>query len=112
MWSPDDITCEVDPASEGAEVILTITTPIGVLQIMGEIVRLDREVLEIDRAHIGGLSPGACGRAGLNAIGRKLLELLDVKEITLQGSARTTGRKGPGHVPRRIRFPNGSRSAA
>jgi hypothetical protein len=55
---------------------------------------------------VQGLTPGALGRAGLNAIGRKLLEEADVDQIVIQGGARTTGR-GKGRRPRPFRFPKG-----
>ena len=61
-------------------------------------------VMRIERAHVEGLTIGALGRAGLNAIGRKLLEVADVDEIIIQGGTRTTGR-AQGKVPRPIRFP-------
>jgi len=42
---------------------------------------------------------------GLNAIGRKLLEMANVEKIVIQGSARATGR-GKGTVPSKISFPH------
>ena len=53
----------------------------------------------MNRAHIDGLKPDALGRAGLNAIGRKVLEEADVDQIIIEGSVRTTGCKGPQNVP-------------
>jgi hypothetical protein len=44
------------------------------------------------------LWPGA-RPAGLNAIGRKLLEVTDVDQIIIQGATRTTGRN-PGRIPK------------
>jgi hypothetical protein len=72
--------------------------------MIGSFSRIGR-VLRVDGAHVQGLAPGALGRAGLNAIGRKLLEEADVDQIVVQGGARTTGRN-KGERPRPIRFPN------
>jgi hypothetical protein len=66
--------------------------------------------MRIDRAHVEGLGVGALGRPGLNAIGRKLLEVANVDEIIIQGGTRTTGRT-KGKVPSPIRFPGASRPA-
>jgi hypothetical protein len=96
---------EVDEASEGDEVILRIATPVGTVEIMGTVSRMDR-VLYVERAHIQGLYPGALGRAGLNAVARKLLDEADVEEIVVEGSARTTGRN-PRRRPKIFRFPHG-----
>lgn len=106
MWSVDQLSCDLDDDSEWPTVIIQITTPIGTMELMGEVVHWTETVMKIDRAHVQGLSPGACGRPGLNAIGRKLLEFIDVKELLVQGGTRTTGLRR-GHVPRLFRFPNG-----
>jgi hypothetical protein len=102
MWTEADIFAayEVD----GPVVSITLSTPTGVVNILGEMTIVEDE-LHIIRAHIGGLSSGALGRSGLNAIGRKLLELANVEKIVIEGSARTTGRR-KGNVPRRISFPH------
>jgi hypothetical protein len=105
MWTLDELSCELDGTSEWPTVIVQITTPIGTVHLIGEVVRWD-ETMKVDRAHVQGLWPGACQREGLNDIGRKLLEFLDVKELLIQGGARTTGR-GKGRVPRAFKFPNG-----
>jgi hypothetical protein len=104
MWTDDQITVEIE-AADHPVMIVTITVPIGVIEMIGSVTRRGR-VLHLDRVHVQGLSPGALRRAGLNAIGRKLLEEADVNEIIIQGSARTTGRN-KGKLPRPIRFPNG-----
>jgi hypothetical protein len=102
MWASDQVVVEIEEA-ERSEVIVTIATPLGILRLMPNVSIVDR-TLRMNRAHAEGLKPGALGRAGLNAIGRKLLELADVDEIIIQGSTRTTGRN-PGTIPRPIRFP-------
>jgi len=83
---------------------VAITTPVGVMQLLGTITVRGR-VLHIDGAHVDGLTPGALGRSGLHAIGRKLLVEADVDEIVIQGGTRTTG-KCKGKKPKPIRFPH------
>jgi hypothetical protein len=102
MWTTEDITVEIEDA-EDSVMIVAITTPAGVVRICGSVTVVGR-TLRIDGAHVGGVSPGALGRAGLNVIAQKLLMEADVDEIVIQGSARTSGRYR-GKVPRAIRFP-------
>jgi hypothetical protein len=102
MWTSDQITLEIDDV-EHPEMIVVITTPVGIISLMAGVSIVNR-VLRMDRTHIGGLKPGSLGRAGLNAVGRKLMELADVDQIIIQGSARTAGRN-EGKTPRPIRFP-------
>jgi hypothetical protein len=102
MWTEADIVAEYE--IDGPVVLVTMTTPVGLVTILGEMTVVD-EVLHIVRAHVGGLHRGALGRGGLNAVGRKLLEMADVEKIVIQGSARTTGRR-KGKVPGTIRFPH------
>jgi hypothetical protein len=99
-----DAAIIVEYEIDGPVVAISLTTPLGVVNILGEMTIVADE-LHIIRAHIGGLYPGALGRAGLNAIGRKLLEMSDVEKIVIQGSARTTGRR-KGKVPWKICFPH------
>jgi hypothetical protein len=68
---------------DGAVVSITPTTPVGTVNILGEMTIVDDD-LHIMRAHVGGLHLGALGRPGLNAIGRKLLEMADVKKISFR----------------------------
>ena len=102
MWTETDILAEYE--IDGPVVAIALTTPVGVVSILGEMTVVGED-LHIIRAHIGGLYPGALGRNGLNAIGRKLLEMADVEKIIIQGSARTTGRR-KGTVPSKIFFPH------
>jgi hypothetical protein len=102
VWQTDQISVEIDDV-EHPVAVLVITTPVGTLNLVGSISIVGR-VMRIDRAHVEGLKFGALGRAGLNAIGRKLLELADVDQIVIQGGTRTTGRT-KGKLPRPIRFP-------
>jgi len=72
MWTEAHIVAEYE--IDGPVVSITLTTPVGVVSILGEMTIVGDD-LHIIRAHVGGLHPGALGRAGLNAIGRKLLEM-------------------------------------
>jgi hypothetical protein len=102
MWTEADISAEYEV--DGPVVSITLSTPVGVVSILGEMSIVDGD-LHIMRAHIGGLSPGALGRSGLNVIGRKLLEMANVEKIVIQGSPRTTGRR-KGTIPNKISFPH------
>jgi hypothetical protein len=93
--------------SDPRTVLVSITTPAGVIELIGNIL-FSGDALHIDQAHIGGLEANALGIASLNAIGRKLLEEADVAELVIQRGARTTGRC-EGRIPRVIRFPRGRR---
>lgn len=107
MWPLDQITIDIGDADNSIEppiVMIRITTPAGIIELLGA-AWYDGRTLHISEAHIGGLSRGACGRAGLNAIGKKFLEVAVVDEIIIQGAARSTGRN-VGKVPRAIRFPH------
>ena len=55
-------------------VLVRITTPVGEIGLIGE-ARIEQRTVYIDQAHVGGLAANALGRRGLNAIGRKLLEV-------------------------------------
>ncbi|HYP57098.1 MAG TPA: hypothetical protein VEQ35_02310 [Beijerinckia sp.] len=102
MWNAAKITIEIEQA-EGSVMIVNIHTPLGTLDLVGEVKRIGR-ILYVDRAHVQGLKPGALGRDGLNAIGRKLLKEADVDKIVVYGGVRTTG-KGKGRRPQPIHFP-------
>ncbi len=102
MFTSDEIEIEeVDPSSP--VVLLVVTTPLGEMRLVADI-RVVNHVLYADGVHVGGLSPGPLGRAGLNTIGRKMLEIAGVDQIVIQGRARTTG-ANKGRIPQPIRFP-------
>ena len=109
MWRSEQIVIDIeDVEHEGgggqvATMLVRVTTPAGAISLLGTVSIVGR-VLRCENAHLGGLSPGALGRAGLNAIGRKLLAVADVDQIIIQGSTRTTGCRS-GKTPREIRFP-------
>ena len=103
MWKRAAITIEIGLV-DGEVMIIEVTTPVGLVQIIGNVTRVAR-VLYVRGAHIDGLHCGALGRAGLNAIARKLLEEADVDQIIVEGGTRTTG-KNPGRPPKVFRFPS------
>jgi hypothetical protein len=105
MWSHDQIDIEVSEV-DGIVVLVTITTPVGRLELMGG-VSLRGRLLVIEGAHVQGLRPGALGRAGLNAIARRLIAEIDADGLVVEGSARTTGRT-KGRVQSPFRFPHPS----
>ena len=92
LFRAAEITIDIEEIARSSPpiVLVVISTPIGEIRVVGSVEIVGR-VLHIDGAHIGGLMPGALGRAGLNAIGRKVLEVANVDQIVVQGSARTTG---------------------
>jgi hypothetical protein len=106
MWTSDQITITLEEIDthEPPVALMKISTPVGDLRLLALIV-FDDDTLHMKDAHIEGLHAGACGRAGLNAIGRKLLEVANVSKIVIQGGIRTTGRN-PGRRPKIFRFPD------
>src|ERR1700688_3928456 len=74
MWTSDQINDHFggDRHHEPPVELIKISTPVGDLRLLALIVFED-DTLHMKDAHIEGLYAGACGRAGLNAIGRKLL---------------------------------------
>lgn len=83
--------------------VATVRTPVGTLKIVADL-ELVEGVLWARGAHVQGLTPGALGRAGLNAVARKFLEEADARALVVEGSSRTTGARR-GRVPRAFRFP-------
>ena len=102
MWTTQQIFVEVIAVDDDV-MLVEIATPLGVVEVLGSVMRVGR-VLLIRRAHIDGLYPGALRRSGLNAICRKLMEEADVDEVVIEGGARSTG-KNRGRVPRSFRYP-------
>jgi hypothetical protein len=92
-----------DSDTDHPAVEIVVRTPIGDLTMMAN-VSVTGRTLRLDGMHIEGSAPGLLGRSGLNAIGRKLLEVADVDEIIIQGGTRTTDRYR-GKVSRPTRFP-------
>lgn len=103
MWSLDKLTIEVSDV-EHEIMLVAITTPLGRIDFLGHVSVRDGW-LWIEAAHVQGLRPGALGRAGMNAIARKLMGEADVQGVVVEGSTRTTGR-AQGRIQRAFRFPN------
>jgi hypothetical protein len=103
MWSLDQIAIDLLQV-EGPVMIVKVITPVGAIEVIGGVHRVGR-VLHVVGAHVQGLSPGVLGRAGLNAIGRKLLKEADVDKVIIEGGTRTTGARC-GKRPPLFRFPN------
>jgi hypothetical protein len=103
-WSREDITAidlETD-ACEGDLATIRISTPAGVIEIMGMIDFQGRNVL-VRNAHIQGLRANAIGRASLHVIAKAFLERIDCDEIRIEGATCTTG-ASLGSRPRAMRF--------
>ena len=104
MWRSDQIRIEIEEI-DPPTALARIETPVGTLELIGEItLSTDGREFQIEAAHIQGLAPGTLGRAGLNAIARKLLEESGAETLFIAGSTRTTGAQ-PGRPPRPFRFP-------
>jgi hypothetical protein len=103
-WSPEDITTidlETD-ACEGDLATIRITTPAGVIEILG-IVDFQGRTLLVRDAHIQGLRANAVGRANLHVIAKAFLERIDCDEVRIEGATCTTG-ASLGSRPREMRF--------
>src|SRR5579864_2849854 len=105
VWTAADIEIVLDDAlSAGAVATVRIRTPAGELLIMGEIERLDRELV-IGGLHIQSenLRPNRLGWARLRQIARVVAEKINVDVIIVKGAARTTGAHH-GRIPGHLRF--------
>ena len=85
-------------------VVARIATSLGSILIMAE-VALAGTSLTLSGLHIQGddVGPNEVGVAGLRRIIQEVMEELDVGEIVIVGSVRTTG-ANPGRAPRPLRF--------
>jgi hypothetical protein len=90
--------------TEGSVATARIETAAGTIMIMAE-VTVDDRCLTLRGLHLHGIDVGAneLGVAGLRQIVEEVMENLNVDEIVIEGSIRTTG-AGPGRTPRRLRF--------
>jgi hypothetical protein len=90
--------------SEGSIATAAIKTAAGTIMVMAD-VALEGRCLILRRLHIYGVDVRAndMRAAGLRRIVEEIVEELDVDEIIVEGSVRTTG-AGPGRTPRRLRF--------
>src|ERR1700722_17842257 len=90
--------------SERATANARIETSVGVLMVMAEVL-LEGRCLVLRGLHVHGedVRANEVGIAGLRRIVREVMEELDVDEIIIGGSSRTTG-SSPGRAPRQLRF--------
>jgi hypothetical protein len=94
----------VGEQSEGAVATARIQTAGGTIVVMAELA-LEGSCLTLRGLHVHGEDVGVneLGFAGLRRMVREIMEDLDVDEIVIEGSVRTTG-SGPGLTPRPLRF--------
>ena len=102
MPEQDKIIIDLDHLSEHPVWVITARMQAGTLRLLGLIELKDR-TLHVGDVHVEGLTPGALGRAGLNALGYALMEVADVDELVIQGVVRTTGAR-PGRRPGTFRL--------
>jgi hypothetical protein len=90
--------------SEGAIATARITTSVGTIMAMAEVM-LEERRLALRGLHVHGEDVGVneLGVSGLRRIVVQVMEDLDVDEIVIEGAVRVTG-AGPGRTPRRLRF--------
>ncbi len=90
--------------SEGAVATALLETSVGTMLVMAEVV-LDGRCLALRALHMQGDDVGIndVGVVGLRRAMREVMEELDVDEMVIEGSRRTTG-AGPGRTPRPLRF--------
>ena len=104
-WLPEEVTAiELRPdVSEGDLLTLRVATPVGWIEIMGDIDIIGRCLL-VTGAHIQS-EHGAnlVGVTNLRVVAQAILERMDCDEARIEGATRTTG-ASPGHRPRDIRF--------
>ena len=89
-------------ASEDPCFLVDVLTPVGVLQILGEI-EIGEAHLVVRDLHIGGDVHVTWGWSRLRRLGRVIAEKLDVDYIEIRGAVRTTG-ANPGRRPGVVRL--------
>lgn len=100
---PDDITIIVDgDFSEDPIFLFEVITPVGSLQLLGEVV-IGENNLVIRGAHLWGDPATKWGWEVLRHLGQTIAEKFDVDEIAIYGEVRSTG-AGKGRRPRPFRF--------
>ena len=102
VWTPDQISFELDELTDDPVVTIEITTPAGIIKFMAE-AEDTGAVLVLRGAHIQGEASGLIGPGNLRLIARVVFERLGYDAIEIEGAARTTG-VSPGRTPRRLRF--------
>ncbi len=103
MWSVEEISFEtVDDMTDDPVVMLLVSTPIGRLAFMAEVV-VQETTLVLRGTHVQGASPGAVGTANLGQIAQAVMERMGFNGLVVEGAVRTTGAR-PGRRPRDIRY--------
>jgi hypothetical protein len=103
-WTVDDIEIVFDDtATEDPVVTADIDYPGGTLSVMASAKKVERRI-ELDGLHVHG-SGGAnsIGHAKIRRVVRLVMEKLDIDEVFIRPSVRTTGAY-PGHRPGDFRF--------
>jgi len=90
--------------SDGDVATARIETAAGTIIVMAEVALVGR-CLTLRGLHVHGIDVRAneLRVAGMRRLVQEVMEDLDVNEIVIEGSVRTTG-AGPGRTPRRLRF--------
>jgi hypothetical protein len=90
--------------SEAAVATARIETTVGTIVVMAE-VTMEGRCLMLRGLHVHGIDVGVneLRVAGLRRVVREFMEDLNVDEMVIEGSVRTTG-AGPGRTPRPLRF--------
>jgi hypothetical protein len=102
-WAFDDIEFEIDPETDDPVVLLTITTPTGVLQVCAEVEEAAGCICLI-RAHVQStIGANGLGAARLRQIADAAMERLECNAIEIEGAVRTTGAR-QGRLPWKYRF--------
>lgn len=104
-WTNADVEIVVytdSDLSEGDFITLSISTPVGDIQVLGHVAFLEPGTLIFSEAHIAGLAGNALGWVHLRQVMNIALERGGFDEIIIKGSSRSTG-ANPGHVPRPFR---------
>jgi hypothetical protein len=102
-WSAADIRFElIGDLTDSPVMTLSILTPAGSIQLMGEPDGVGTSVI-VRQAHMQGALSNAVGAGNLRLLAQLLMEEMDLDELIIEGSLRTTG-ANPGRKPKPIRF--------
>ena len=109
-WQPDQITFEIDEASDHPVAFVAINTPDGLIEAATEFEERGN-ILVLVRFHIqSGFGSNGLGLARLRQLADAVMERMDYDAIEVEGAARTTG-AGKGRIPRPLRFARRSGSS-
>jgi hypothetical protein len=103
MWSPVEITFEIEEGDDGQVAIVIITTPEGEIELLAEF----HEVaggLRLIGAHIfSAMRANTLSIARIRQIAAAAMERLGYDAIEVEGAVRTSG-ASPGRKPSVLRF--------